>query len=812
MCRQFIAAAGMNHPDLAIKQIWILFKDDFVQCERDGIAPARLQALAKALKEHLQLSTQDVEGVNSIITRIAAICPRITLPLLSARVMTTKLLKLGSKQANSKVKWSAIRPRAISLLHKCLPFFNGRVGILDNPSRWSSPTPLPGVGAAAAIQEPAADAAAPLEDTVAPASPPVGRLVPAHAEPEDLVLVEASSQDDQSSSMLPPGSFNAIFQSPATIDMWAKAWQIQLHRLISQLGPQPMLKVCFFFCKPEAGATCYLPICRKYTNWQVVACQTAEGDLQGLGSGEVHLQIPTASELRVHTVFDLFASLKSQLHTEGCEPIDVYRCDLTWFLKKSSACNQVCQAQALITPPYRLEPLAKTAKKGNKKRKSEDADDDADAEASSSAAVPSAAASGSGDSGASSGASTKNGYVGNYFTVSKALPKSLCAQLQRLRRKASQNTKRDADNADDTGLDEQDENDLLEELAQNLAEGDKTLGEPCDESDNQADHTGSGCDQSDSDCPEPDFGDDDHDHNDHGHDHDDDHDNDHDHGSGHDLKSDHLTASDRDQLLRVVALRRWAPCAELGFVSLQKCVSALGDLQIGEGRNISMLVANSPLDDLGEPGPFLVNWDSMSLGGAQAAMRGRLVRVDDDYGIIADLPALIKRLPWLSYPNVELIHPACGRVEKVRAKDRPRLDPTAVQLHKMASAVLTCRSTHAVLSVAQGLEGMSFSLHNCELCSSSSIEEVHQCGICLMNWHESCAELLADMVTPEWATLQTIPAVPSDNLPKLWQPHPVLNVDNNLVTVDPVCKPCRKFLQICSLAALWQLILWSPAP
>ena len=77
------------------------------------------------------------EGMNSTIKHIAAKCPNIGLPLLSARVGTASALGVNGRMHSRK--WSNIRAPAAKLSAECVEHFGQAGEIMQETDRWSSP-------------------------------------------------------------------------------------------------------------------------------------------------------------------------------------------------------------------------------------------------------------------------------------------------------------------------------------------------------------------------------------------------------------------------------------------------------------------------------------------------------------------------------------------------------------------------------------------------------------------------------------------------------------------------------------------------
>lgn len=84
----------------------------------NGKCSLKLFVVVNGIRRFVLSTTQEVEGVNSIIRLLSERCRSIGLLLLDARVRIKKALGLGT--ADQPVKWSHKRPKALALLQDCM--------------------------------------------------------------------------------------------------------------------------------------------------------------------------------------------------------------------------------------------------------------------------------------------------------------------------------------------------------------------------------------------------------------------------------------------------------------------------------------------------------------------------------------------------------------------------------------------------------------------------------------------------------------------------------------------------------------------
>ena len=95
------------HP--AALKIKLAFRDDVHECARTGRLRAPLYSLMRLVSLRWHAHVQDIEGINNIIQSVARRAPRISLPLLDARVAIRKYIGLGSRDTKD-TKWEDIAP------------------------------------------------------------------------------------------------------------------------------------------------------------------------------------------------------------------------------------------------------------------------------------------------------------------------------------------------------------------------------------------------------------------------------------------------------------------------------------------------------------------------------------------------------------------------------------------------------------------------------------------------------------------------------------------------------------------------------
>ena len=83
-------------------------------------------------------SVQEIEGINNIIQGFARRAPRISLPLLDARVGVRKYIGLGSRAARNTA-WNKLLPVVHATVEECTAHYEGVSDVLANPQRWCLP-------------------------------------------------------------------------------------------------------------------------------------------------------------------------------------------------------------------------------------------------------------------------------------------------------------------------------------------------------------------------------------------------------------------------------------------------------------------------------------------------------------------------------------------------------------------------------------------------------------------------------------------------------------------------------------------------
>ena len=483
VAQQFLLAASTHHHDVCVKQLFEAFQGSFQSCAISGVASEQLYAFANSLKLFVQLHTQDVEGINSLIKYIASANPSISLPLLSARVAMTKALGLGGKDTTPK--WRYIKSKALAILRSCLRAFPHRHNVLNDASRWDTQEQSQAIVAAAAPAAPAVPAA------------PLALHADADAEAEADQQHE-QEQEQRQKQKLPQGWSNRLFVNILTVNQWAKAWQLQVNHLIVVHPLHRHLVSCLFLGAPRIGHA-YLPVCKRHSNWFFVKCSVVQR-----GSG-LRLQLPLSDLVKtgessslefgsgsnmVISAYALMESLQSQVQREGS--LDVHRCQLSWLLEAPSACSKdVCQAQAVVIG---AEPTPLKRSEGGKGKRKKSGHDKPGLEA---------------DAGAGSDADAdvpKKGrktptpkYDGNMFTILANLPEALKKQIQSAFEKAKHaaaNGGRIYKDDDDDDNEEMDD-DIIAEL-QEFLDVHEPANEAADKSDKE-DTDGNGNDDDDGD-------------------------------------------------------------------------------------------------------------------------------------------------------------------------------------------------------------------------------------------------------------------------------------------------------------------------
>ena len=81
--------------------------------------------------------TVEVESANKCVANVVTQAPRITLPLVSARVACIKRLGLGTR--NASLRWSDIRGKFQSIQEEAVEFHDMAAPVMGAPRRWTSP-------------------------------------------------------------------------------------------------------------------------------------------------------------------------------------------------------------------------------------------------------------------------------------------------------------------------------------------------------------------------------------------------------------------------------------------------------------------------------------------------------------------------------------------------------------------------------------------------------------------------------------------------------------------------------------------------
>ena len=98
-----------------------------------------LRNLLDLLARMTPCDVQEVEGMNNLIKASVRTSPHISLPLLSARVVSAK--EVGVK-AGQKVKWSIVKPHFDSVLNEAVHSAHFASEVLNRPGRFHAVEPM----------------------------------------------------------------------------------------------------------------------------------------------------------------------------------------------------------------------------------------------------------------------------------------------------------------------------------------------------------------------------------------------------------------------------------------------------------------------------------------------------------------------------------------------------------------------------------------------------------------------------------------------------------------------------------------------
>ena len=157
------ARALLDAKDLSenMRKVMALFSQELeVVAAMPAIGLMPLPGLPVALQNFLQLlaaampgDVQEIESVNFLCTRTTKAAPHISMPLLNARVATSKRLGLGT--ADAPQKWSDLESKVTHILNEVLQSFPLGVPLANAQGRYATPPSLPKIPAPQKPQTPA---------------------------------------------------------------------------------------------------------------------------------------------------------------------------------------------------------------------------------------------------------------------------------------------------------------------------------------------------------------------------------------------------------------------------------------------------------------------------------------------------------------------------------------------------------------------------------------------------------------------------------------------------------------------------------
>ena len=124
---------------LVARKVKKIFHDEVVQGAESGTVGMQLWTAIRLVVVKWRPDVQEVEGINNIIQQVVRAAPRVTLPLLDARVGLRKMLGMGSRKARDK-KWSQQAPTVAKLVDTAKTFDDHANYILAIKDRWVVPT------------------------------------------------------------------------------------------------------------------------------------------------------------------------------------------------------------------------------------------------------------------------------------------------------------------------------------------------------------------------------------------------------------------------------------------------------------------------------------------------------------------------------------------------------------------------------------------------------------------------------------------------------------------------------------------------
>ena len=130
-----------GHPmlDSNAKKLKVLCHDDLKEASRTGTLSKRwkLFATIRGLSMIMFTDVQAIEGLNNIIKLIQRRSPRVSLALMSSRILLKHQLK-DAEGGDSK--WHEIKDAALSAYRTMLRGYSESDRVLGEPGRWSPPS------------------------------------------------------------------------------------------------------------------------------------------------------------------------------------------------------------------------------------------------------------------------------------------------------------------------------------------------------------------------------------------------------------------------------------------------------------------------------------------------------------------------------------------------------------------------------------------------------------------------------------------------------------------------------------------------
>lgn len=117
-----------------------LFREELKDCAMEGTISMCLYAPMRLLALSWRADTQEIEGVNNLISMATDRAPKISLALLDARVATRKDVGLGSRATKYK-KYTVLAPRIKEILDDAVQHADGVQAVLERKGRWAGPQP-----------------------------------------------------------------------------------------------------------------------------------------------------------------------------------------------------------------------------------------------------------------------------------------------------------------------------------------------------------------------------------------------------------------------------------------------------------------------------------------------------------------------------------------------------------------------------------------------------------------------------------------------------------------------------------------------